>query len=302
MIQQSALFDKRPYKASKAQLFSIEPPAADQGVIKTIPAYHAYLSAGKFADTTPDDYRTDIKRLGLFIGSKEIKDITKGDIERWIGELKKTMTPKTLNRKVSAVGNYFRWLMSEHVLTENPAASIRAEKVHAPLPNLLYEEELDRLLKEASNDPRAYLLVLLFLETGMKKSELIELQTGDFDFSNKYQPEVWVKHKGKSSYKDRKLKLSSQLNAVFSDYTEQYHVSGLLFPYTPQFLSKILAEVARKANIQKEVSATILRDMFVVRYIKNGGHEDAAFEKIGLSPSSYDDARKKYRKLTRAAL
>ncbi len=101
--------------------------------------------------------------------------------------------------------------MSEHVLEENPATSIRAEKVHAPLPDLLFDEEVDRLLKISSENPRTYLLILLFLETGMKKAEVADLQVGDFDSSNKYQPEVWIKHSGKQLHKDRRLKLPGQL-------------------------------------------------------------------------------------------
>jgi site-specific recombinase XerD len=302
MIEQGALFDRRGYKGAKPQLFDISAPTADQTVFMTVPAYHAYLSSGKFSQYTPDDYTADIKRFGQFTGSKVLKDITKGDIRQWIGQMKQTMPPKTLNRKVSAVGNYFRWLMSEHVLEENPAASIRAEKVHAPLPDLLYEEEVERLLKISSENPRTYLLVLLFLETGMKKSELVDLQVGDFDFSNKYQPEVWVKHGGKLMFKDRRLKLSRQVAEVFNDYVDQYKISEQLFPYTQRFLSKILEEAGRRADIRKQVTASILRDMFVVRTVKNGGKLEDAFEKIGLSKTSYDDARKKYGRLTRGAL
>lgn len=302
MVEQSSLFDKRKHKGIKPQLFDIKPPEGDQTVFATIPAYYAYLSGGTFSRTTPDDYRTDIKRFGQFTGSKEIKKITKGDILQYIGQLKQVMTAKSLNRKVSAIGNYFRWLMSEHVLEENPAASILAEKVHAPLPDLLHEDEIEKLLKISSENPRTYLLVLLLLETGMKKAELIDLQIGDFDFSNKYQPEVWVKHDGKVRYKDRKLKLSRQVADVFNDYIDLYNVTEQLFPYDQRYISEIIAEAGQRAEIKKQVSATILRDMFVVRFIKNGGRDVEAFEKLGLSPTSYDDARKKYGRLTRTAI
>jgi site-specific recombinase XerD len=73
--------------------------------------------------------------------------------------------------------------MAEKVLDKNPAQGIRAPRVTAPLPNLLFDNECERLLTVASKDPRTYLLVLLLLETGLKKAELLELQTTDFDFS-----------------------------------------------------------------------------------------------------------------------
>jgi hypothetical protein len=67
-------------------------------------------------------------------------------------------------------------------------------------------------------------------------------------------------------------------------------------------MSQLLAETAREANTHKEVSASTLRDMFVVRSIKHGMRLEEAFEKIGLSKNSFDDARKKYGRLTSEAL
>ena len=206
--EQGALFDKRTFRGSKPQTFSITPPTADMTVAQTIPAYHAYLSSGAYSQYTPDDFAADIKRLAQYTAAKPLNELTTADLQQWISELKQTMPPKTLNRKVSAMGNYFRWLTNtEHVLAKNPAKPIRAQRVTAPLPDILFESETDKLLAAASSDPRTYLLILLLLETGMKKAELLELDTANFDFSDKYQPVVLMKHSGKLVFKDRRLKL-----------------------------------------------------------------------------------------------
>jgi len=300
--EQSTLFDKRSLKGQKPQIYSITPPTADMTVHATLPAYHAYLSSGAYSKYTPDDFTADLKRFGQFTAMKPLKDIQTVDIQQWIGQLKQTMPPKSVSRKVSAVGNYFRWLDAEKVLERNPAKNIRAPKVNAPLPDILFENECERLLAAASNDPRTYLLVLLLLETGLKKAELLELEVANFDFSNRYQPELWVKHEGKQVFKDRKLKLPMQIADVFNDYVQQYKATGLLFPYTPRLIEQLLTETAKRAGIQKKVTPSILRDMFVVRGVKQGLKLDELFEKIGLAKSGYDDARKKYGRLTRGAL
>lgn len=300
--QQAALFDGRGYKGIKPQALSVTPPAVDMTIAATIPAYHAYLSSAGYSKYTPDDFTADIKRLAQYTASKRLQDVQTGDIQQYIGQLKQSMIPKTANRKISAIVNYFRWLEAEKVLPKNPAKNIRAGKVQAPPPDLLFENETERLLEVASHDPRTYMLVMLLLETGIKKAELLELTIDNFDFSNKYQPEVWIKHSGKLAYKDRRLKLPGQIAQVFADYTHQHGISGLLFPYTPRFLEQMLAEAARNAKITKKVSAGILRDMFVVRSVKQGMKLEDAFAKIGLSKSSYDDARKKYGRLTSEAL
>jgi Phage integrase, N-terminal SAM-like domain len=124
------LFDKRSYKGALPQSYSIIPPAADQTVTATLPAYHAYLSSAGYSKYTPDDFRADIKCFGQFTGSKLLQDIQTVDIQQWISELKKTMPPKTVSRKVSALGNYFRWLEAEKVLAPNPAKNIRAPRDH----------------------------------------------------------------------------------------------------------------------------------------------------------------------------
>jgi integrase len=174
--------------------------------------------------------------------------------------------------------------------------------VLSPAPDLLFDNECKQLLDAASHDPRAYLLVLLLLETGIKKAELLDLRVGNFDFSNKYQPELWVKHSGKQVVKDRALKLPSHVAQVFDDYTKQYGVTDALFPYTARFIETVITDVSKQANIPKKVTPGLLRDMFVVRSVKGGMKLEDALEKIGLSTKSYDYARKRYRLLVREAL
>ncbi len=256
-----------------------------------------YLSSGNYSKYTPDDFTADMKRFGLYIGSKALKDVQSLDIQRWIAELKKSMSLKTVSRKVSAIGNYFGWLESEKVLERNPAKGIHAPRVTSPLPDILFENECQRLLDSAHHDPRTYLLLLLLLETGLKKAELLDLKVAHFDLSNKYQPEVWVKHIGNQIRKDRKLKLPSELVPVFEDYVQQYAITDSLFPYTPRFIELLLTDAAKQATVYKKVTASILRDTFVVRSVKRGAKLEDVLLKIGLSESSWEDARVKYTRL-----
>lgn len=295
--EQGTLFDRRKYSGVLPQSYQIVPPTADQTVLKTLPAYHAYLSSGAYSKYTPDDFTSDIKKFGLFVVGKAIKDIRTVDIQLWIGELKKTKAAKTVSRKVSALGNYFLWLEKEKVLERSPAKNIHAPRVTSPLPDILFDSECRQLLDCASQDPRTYLLLLLLLETGLKKAELLALQVTHFDMSNKYRPELWVKHTGRQTRKDRKLILSPEIIPVFEDYVGQYSVTDTLFPYSPRFVELLLAGAAKQAKIQKKVTAGILRDTFVVRSLKQGAKIEGVLLKIGLSESSWEDARIKYMRL-----
>ena len=241
----------------------LEPPTSDSTVLKTLPAYYAYLQSGNYSKYTPADFSGDVRKFGMFVKDKKLLEIRTVDIQQWIGELKKVMTEKSVSRKISAITNYFLWLETEKVLLANPAQSIRYLRVTSPLPDILFENECQTLLAAASTDPRKYLLILLFLETGIKKEELFGLKLIHFDFSNKYAPELWMKHTGKKIRKDRKLKLPAEIVSVFTDFVKRYTITDTLFPYTPRFIEMLLAEVAKKAQLQKKVTASILRDTFV---------------------------------------
>lgn len=295
--EQGSLFDRRKYAGVLPQAYQITPPIPNQAVLGTLPAYHAYLSCGDYSKYTPDDFTSDVKKFGLYVKDKALKDIQTEDIQQWVGELKKTMTAKTVSRKVSAIGNYFRWLEQKKVLERNPAKAIHAPRVTSSLPDILFDSECQRLLDSASADPRTYLLLLLLLETGLKKAELLDLKVIHFDLSNKYQPELWVKHTGKQVRKDRKLKLPSDIIPIFDDYVKQYAITDSLFPYTPRFIELLLAGAAKQAKLQKKVTAGILRDTFVIRSLKRGIKLEDALLKIGLSESSREDARLKYTRL-----
>src|SRR5437763_4537601 len=174
--EQPSLFDRKKYTGVLPQTYPIAPPTADCTVLQTVPAYHAYLQSGEYSKYTPDDFTSDVKKFGLFVKDKKLREIRTVDIQQWIGALKKVMTAKSVTRKISAITNYFLWLATEKVLSVNPAAPIRYLRVTSPLPDILFESECQTLVTAASNDPRTYVLLLILLETGIKKEELFDLK------------------------------------------------------------------------------------------------------------------------------
>lgn len=296
-VEQSSLFDKKKYIGVRPQPYQLKPPAADQTVLQTIPSYYAYLQSGTYSKYTPDDFSSDVKKFGMFMKDRTVQRIQTLDVQQWVGILKQTMTDKTVSRKLSALTNYFNWLTQAAVISVNPTQAIPYNRVTSPLPDILFEHECKQLLSAASSDPRTYLLILLLLETGLKKAELLDLKPTHFDFSDKYSPELWVKHTGSQVWKDRKLKLPPEIVPVFTDYMAQYTPTDMLFPYTPRFVEQLLVAARNEAKLQKKVTAGILRDTFVVRNLNRGVALEDVLQKIGLSDSTWQDAQKKYMKL-----
>jgi site-specific recombinase XerD len=304
---QLPLFQRKTYKGIISRIHvEILEPTADSTVLHTLPAYLAYLQGGGFSKYTPDDFTGDLKKFGLFLKEKPIKEIETRDIQAWISFLK-TLSPKgeglsekTVSRKLTALSNYFQWLVSSGVIDikTNPMLNIANSRITSPLPEILFEEECKRLLTTASSDSRTYLLFLLFLESGIKLEELFALKVSHFDFSNKYAPEMHIKHTGKKEKKSRKLKLPIEIKPVFNDYVSSYKVDGLLFPYTPRFIRYLITDTAEKAGVRKKVSAQILRDTCAVRQLRRGEGIERVLLRLGLSETTWEDAKMKYEKLS----
>jgi site-specific recombinase XerD len=128
------------------------------------------------------------------------------------------------------------------------------------------------------------------------------LKVSHFDFSNKYSPEMVVKHTGKKEKKSRKLKLPTDILPVFNDYVAAYKPDDQLFPYTQRFIRLLISETAKKAGVKKRVSAQILRDTCAVRQIRRGEGMERVLLRLGLSETTWEDAKIKYQKLSRGGI
>ena len=308
---QLSLFQRKTYKGIIPTIpLEIQTPGADKTILETLPAYHTFLQNGGFSQYTPDDFTGDLKKFGVYLKEKKIQAITDRDIESWISFLKapsprgEGLRAKTVSRKLTALSNYFQWLTVNEVIPadKNPMLNIANSRVSSPLPDILFQTECAALLTSASSDPRTYLLFLLFLETGIKLEELFALKVSHFDFSNRYAPEMTIKHTGKKEKKSRKLKLPGDIIPVFNDYVAGYKVDDALFPYTPRFVRYLITETAEKAGVKKKVSAQILRDTCAIRQLRRGEGIERVLERLGLSETTWEDAKIKYEKLVKAGI
>jgi site-specific recombinase XerD len=267
--------------------------------MQTLPAYLAHLGS-RYAAKTVKTYGGDLRELSLLLRDRKLADIRAGDLQAWHARLVTglhQLQRKTVTRKVSAVVNYFGWLYSLEAITADPSMSLLNGRVQSPLPDYLYESEVEALYEVASADPRTYLLVLLLLETGIKSSELYELRTRDVDVSDPYRPELWIKHKGHATKKDRKVALPQQFVGVYDAYRNTYQVDVRLFPFTDRFGQLLFAELKTRMSIGKDLTPKTLRHTHVVRAYRRGEDPEAIFDRLGLAPHSRKEAHETYTRL-----
>src|SRR5918999_5805912 len=120
---QLPLFQRKTYKGIIPSIpLDIQAPSTDKKVLETLPAYYSYLQSGGFSKYTPDDFTGDVKKFGVYCKEKQIQEVTDTDIKSWIAFLKapspkgEGLSAKTVSRKLSALGNYFQWLLNNEVI------------------------------------------------------------------------------------------------------------------------------------------------------------------------------------------
>ena len=152
-------------------------PLTDQSSISAcfIPYQQELQLRGK-SDYTITCFLSDLRMLSEFVGRETpVGRIAKENLTDWLVKLKfgkgrdKTPAPKTMARRVTFLKNFFTWLSREGVIHEDPSASLVLERPLPPLPQLLFDDEVQRLLSSASDDPRAHCLIYLVLHAGLKK-------------------------------------------------------------------------------------------------------------------------------------
>ena len=110
-------------------------------------------------------------------------------IRDWMESLMdKGNSASTINKKLSALRSFYRFALSRKLVVKDPAHAVVGPKKSKPLPQFLREGEMDRLLDilewdNTYKNVRARTLLLLFYETGLRRSELIGLDDNDVDFA-----------------------------------------------------------------------------------------------------------------------
>ncbi len=249
-------------------------------------------------------FLSDLKMfMGVIGADTPVGRITKEQLVDWLMRLKfgqgRTPAAKTMARRVTFLKNFFGWLTSENLLREDPSASLVLERPIPPLPQLLEEEEIDRLLESAATDPRSYCLVYLVLHAGLKKEEVMALKVQHLDLTDPQSPTITVHFSASigKQHRERRLTLPAEFTEILQSYRERYHPSSELFTCTDRNLNYILARAVKDAGLEKRVTLQLLRDTFAVRQLRSGVPMDALRERMGLSDEAWLESREKYRRL-----
>jgi len=184
-----------------------------------------YLSYEKrYSENTVQAYHRDIRQfLKYGSDSYDIEDINafnQSHIRSWIVFMVQNgLSPRSVNRKISAIKSYFSFLKKNGHLNANPATNARMLKTEKRLPQYLQEDEIRNLLdklvfEENFKGYRDKLVLETLYITGMRREELISLKDTDVDYSRKV---IRIFGKGK---KERLMPVSEKFLIEIQKYKQ----------------------------------------------------------------------------------
>jgi integrase/recombinase XerD len=306
-IEQPSLFFPAPEESSRQRPPEAVAPAPALTPTSTLGAcalpYREYLQRTDHSEYTVICFLSDLRLLGEFLGrDTAVQAIGKPQITSWLQHLRfdrgARPAPKTMARRVTFLKNFFGWLASESVIAADPTAQIAFTRPSPPLPELLFDDEVARLVRAAETDVRCQVLVGLLLGVGLKKEELMKLRLQDVDLSDPMHPAVEVHFPGQAKRRrERRMELPASWAEAYPRYVARYRPREYVFECTDRNLNYVLAAAVKRARIEKRVTLQLLRDIYAVRQLRSGVPLDVLREKLGLSEEAWYETAEKYRKL-----
>jgi integrase/recombinase XerD len=206
------------------------------------------------------------------------------------------MTASTAARRLSALRQFFKFLVQENIRKDDPAALLDAPKRARPLPKLLSEDEVDRLLAEArclrddaAESARLTALLEILYATGLRVSELVGLRWPPFGDDARF---LVIRGKGN---KERLVPLSEPARQAIEDYAgwRSDFITGKTSPWlfpsrgesghlTRQRFGQLLKDLAVEAKITPaKVSPHVLRHAFASHLLAHGADLRAVQKMLG---------------------
>ena len=195
-------------------------------------------------------------------------------------EHRRGLTPKSLQRRLSACRSFYRWLLRHGSIGANPAASLRAPKAARKLPQVLDVDEAVQLVEVPTDAPlgqRDRALLELLYSSGLRVSELCALRWHDLDFD---EGQVTVLGKGS---KQRVVPVGSHARAELAAWrAEQSATQGDVAdapvfpgrggkPITPRAVQLRLRHIAQRQGLFKRVHPHLLRHTFASHVLESSG-------------------------------
>lgn len=286
-----------------------------------IEKYLRYLRYERnYSPHTEISYSEDLRQFAEFVNQNhngiDLREIDSDIVRLWVVSLLELkLSARTVNRKLSALKSFCRYLLRVGEVENNPLKKIVGPKTKKPLPSFVNYSDMKKVLSEEDFDctflsMRDRLILEIFYVTGIRRAELIGIKDVDIDFSAKI-----LQVTGKRN-KQRLIPVSDALLNMITLYMSARNrdvkmVSGYLFvkedgePLYPMLVHRIVNERLAWIPTLTKTSPHVLRHSFATGMLNNGADINAVKELLGHSSlastevythTSFEELKKIYNK------
>ncbi len=261
--------------------------------------YKAFLQLERsLSDNSVEAYLRDIDKLTSFLqdqqktgspGDVQLKDLQ--EFVKWVGELGMTATSQA--RIVSGIRSFYKYLLTEQIVTQDPTELLETPKTKRALPDVLSFEEIELLIQQLDlstpEGGRNKAILETMYSCGLRVSEVVNLK-----ISCLYLDVGFVRVIGKGN-KERLVPIGGDAIKHIKIYKEQIRphqplVNGfediLFLNKRGRNLSRvmifyIIRDLAQKAEIRKQISPHTFRHSFATHLVEGGADLRAVQEMLG---------------------
>lgn len=249
----------------------------------------------RMSHNTLDAYRRDLTALQAYADAQGVapESLDTPHLRQFIAsENQRGLSPKSLQRRLSACRSFFAWLLKQGQIKANPTQGLKAPKAPRKLPQVLDPDEAKVLVEVPVDAPlglRDRALLELFYSSGLRLSELCALTWNQLDLDDQL---VHVIGKGN---KERSVPLGSfAVNALKDWHTELIATrpeidarSGFVFPgrgvkaISQRAVQIRIAQLAQRQGLFKRVHPHLLRHSFASHILESSGDLRGVQELLG---------------------
>lgn len=253
----------------------------------------------KYSALTVKAYQADLESFVEFLKKEfdenDVHNVNYSQIRSWIVYLvEKEVTNRSINRKISALNTYFKFLQKVGDLKLNPLAKHKALKTSKKIQIPFSEAEVNMVIDDLPYEDtfegiRDKLIIELFYSTGIRRIELVELKLSSIDFQNGL-----LKVLGKRN-KERLVPLLNTVIESLHSYLKVRSELTTIVDVDSLFLTKkgvkvyetlvyrIINDYFSKASSKVKKSPHILRHSFATHLLNEGADLNAVKELLGHS-------------------
>lgn len=241
-------------------------------------------------------YKNDLSQYHLFLDSLEQNLLTANHhtIRSWIVSLMdENIDARSINRKISTLRSFYKFLVKEKVLEQNPVSKVQTPKAAKKLPSFIPDEKLNSLLdsdeifESGFSGLRDKLVIELLFGTGIRLSELLSIKEKDIQIQEKTLKVLGKRNKERiipinHSLLDMMLKYSVEKNIQeFSNNSEFFIVTNSGSSAYPNFIYRLVQKYLSKISTQEKKSPHVLRHSFATSLLNKGANINAIKDLLG---------------------